>query len=26
MLVKKQDFVPHEDAYIESVLKAIKNL
>lgn len=26
MLVTKKDFVPHEDSYIESVLKAIKNL
>jgi isopentenyldiphosphate isomerase len=26
MPVTKQDFVPHEDAYIEGVLKAIKNL
>jgi isopentenyldiphosphate isomerase len=26
MLVTKKDFVPHEDAYIESVLKAIKKL
>lgn len=26
MLVSKNDFVPHEDTYIESVLKAIKNL
>ncbi|MBT2639262.1 NUDIX domain-containing protein [Bacillus sp. ISL-39] len=26
MLVKKHDFVPHEDVYIESVLRAIKNL